>query len=134
MSIGLDTSVVLRLLTGQPSDQATVARDRLQLAVAAGEEVLVTDLVLGEVYFALQHHYGVAKEPARTAIAAMLRSGAVVPDPADAGLAFEATKGAGILDRLMHARHRAAQATTLTFDRKTAALEGATRLAGERSG
>ena len=59
--IGLDTSVVVRLLVGEPQNIARATRRRLERAVEAGERVLVSDLVIAEAYFALQHHYGIPK-------------------------------------------------------------------------
>ncbi len=128
MSLGLDTSVILRLLTGQPGAQAAAARRRLEKGIANGEDVVATDLALAEAYFALHHHYGVSKNDAQARILAMLRSNVVRPAPAQAVRAFEATGGAGIVDRLIHERHRSLGALTLTFDRRMAALEGAVRL------
>jgi predicted nucleic acid-binding protein len=55
MSLGLDTTVVLRLLTGQPVAEAAAARRRLEQAVADQEDIVATDLVLSEAYFALQY-------------------------------------------------------------------------------
>src|SRR5947207_16028366 len=102
MSLGLDTSVLLRLLTGQPPREAGVARRRLEQAVRDEEEILATDLALGEAYFALQHHYGTPKEEARRQILAMLRSNVVLASPPEAVRAFESVPGAGVMDRLIH--------------------------------
>lgn len=126
--LGLDTSVVLRLLTGLPSGEASSARRRLEQAVREGEDVVVTDLVLAECYHALQYHYEVPKAEARLKIHAMLRSNIVRAEPASAIRAFEREAGAGLVDRLIHERHRLAGATTITLDRRMAALEGAVRL------
>jgi predicted nucleic acid-binding protein len=52
--LGLDTSMVVRLLVGLPEAQAQAARIRLERAVDTGEPVLVSDLVLAETYHALQ--------------------------------------------------------------------------------
>ncbi len=128
MSLGLDTSVVLRLLTGQPPKEALTARKRLERAVESNEDVHVTDLVLGETYFALQYHYGLPKEDARRGLLEMLKSGIVRASPAEALAALEPSKGAGVMDRLIHERHGHLGCVTLTFDRKMAALEGAVRL------
>lgn len=128
MSLGLDTSVVLRLLTGQPPKDARTAKERLHKAVEAHEDVHVTDLVLGEAYFALQYHYGVSKDQARAGLLEMLRSGIVCPSPVEAVRALAAARGAGVMDRLIHERHGHLGCMTLTFDRKMAALEGAVRL------
>ena len=65
MSVGLDTSVVLRLLTGEPAVESRLARARIERAHAAADHVIVTDLVLAEAYFALHHHYGLTKDDAR---------------------------------------------------------------------
>ena len=56
MSAGLDTSVVLRLLTGSPTQQAGTAH-----AVVAAEQtaVAVSDLGVGEASFALRPQYAV---------------------------------------------------------------------------
>jgi hypothetical protein len=59
----------------------------------------------------------------------MLRSNVVAASPPQAIEAFkDKKKGAGVLDRLIHQRHRILSATTLTVDRKMGALEGAVKL------
>jgi predicted nucleic acid-binding protein len=128
VSLGLDTSVVLRLLTGQPATEARLARARVERAYAARERVLVTDLVLAEAYFALHYHYGIPKEEARSHLRRMANSGVVTVSPPEAGWALGESTGAGLADRLIHARHRSEGVVTLTFDKKMAALEGAVRL------
>lgn len=129
MNLGLDTSVVLRLLIGQPADLALVARQRLEQAHAANDTVVVTDLVLAESYYALVHHYQLDKDQARLLLQRMATSGAVQIDPPEAVVALEAAPGAGLVDRLILNRHRSLQASTLTFDRALGAA-GAVRLSG----
>ena len=68
MTFGLDTSVVLRLLTGQPQDLAAKALERYQDGIAAGDDFSVSDLVAAESYYAIQHHYGKTKEEALGAL------------------------------------------------------------------
>ena len=128
MSVGLDTSVVLRLLTGEPAVETRLARVRIERAHAAAEVVIVTDLVLAEAYFALHHHYGMAKEEARSHLRRMAGSGVVTVVPPEAVAALEPSAGAGLVDRLIQARHRSEGAITLTFDKKMSALEGAVRI------
>ena len=65
-ALGLDTSVVVRLLAVLPEGQALRARARLEQALDAGETVLVTDLVIAEAYHALHHHYRMPKAEAIT--------------------------------------------------------------------
>ncbi len=68
MTFGLDTSVVLRLLTGQPQELAARALERYQNGIAAGDSFSVSDIVAAEAYYAIQHHYGKTKEEALTAL------------------------------------------------------------------
>ena len=89
---------------------------------------MVSDLVLAEAYYALQHHYGVPKPEIQSILHRFATSGAVHPDPADAVAALEPRRGAGLVDRLIHSRYRALGASTITFERKQGALEGAIRL------
>jgi hypothetical protein len=90
--------------------------------------VLVCDLVVAEAYYALQFHYDVPKAEARKMLMRFVRSGVVTLEPREAEDVLRATSGAGLVDRLIHARHRALGAVTLTFERKLGALEGAVRL------
>lgn len=128
MAIGLDTSVVLRLLVGVPEAQARVAQRRLEHAIEQGEPVIVCDLVIAEAYYALQFHYDVPKAEARGMLMRFVRSGVATVEPRNAGEVLVQRSGAGLVDRLIHARHRALGAVTLTFERKLGALEGAVRL------
>lgn len=125
MKLGLDTSVVVRLITGQPVDQFARARQRLESAAEAGDEVLLTDLVIGECYFVLRAHYGLGDADVRRALARVIRSGVFRIEPVEASRALDGAGGAGFADRLIHWRYRALGATTLTFDRGQARLEGA---------
>ena len=77
MSAGLDTSFVLRLLVGEPVEQAEAALATLGELTAKGVRALVSDLVISETYFALQHHYGVPKAKAHEALRDLLLSGDV---------------------------------------------------------
>ena len=70
MTFGLDPSVVLRLLTGEPSELATHALERYQQGIANGDDFAVGDVVAAETYYALQHHYNKTKEEALAALTA----------------------------------------------------------------
>ena len=130
MTLGLDTSVVVRLLVGVPEAHARAARRRLERAAEAGETVLVSDLVITEAYHALQHHYGVPKGEARSLLLRLVESHAVQLDPPAARAALPAAGGAGLVDRLIHLRYRSLDAVTVTFERTQGKLEGAVRLLG----
>jgi len=131
VAIGLDTSVVVRLVVGLPEAQARAARRRLEQALERSERVVVCDVVLAETYHALHHHYGVPKSEARSILERFAKSGVVTIEPADAVGALEAKSGAGLVDRLIHARHRSLGAVTATFEKKQGSLEGAVRLPAE---
>lgn len=127
MTIGLDTSVVVRLLSGEPPNVARAAARRLEAAAEAGERAVVCDLVVVEAYHALHHHYGVPQPEARALLHRFLVSGVVHPEPVEMVPALTAT-GAGLADRVIHARYRGLGAVTVTFDRRQSDLEGAVRL------
>src|SRR5262249_46484033 len=124
VAIGLDTSVVLRLLLGEPRRQMEAARRRIEKALRSGEPVVVSDLVLAEVFHALRHHYGVPEAQALIQLRALIESRLVQLDPVDALPALDPRAGTGVVDRLIVARHRALGAITATFDRRQAGLEG----------
>jgi predicted nucleic acid-binding protein len=126
--LGLDTSVVVRLIVGLPESQATRAKQRLEEALDRAETVVVTDLAVGEAYYALHYHYGVPKPEARDLLLRFVSSGVVRLSPESSLEALAPSGGAGLMDRLIHARHRAEGAVTLTFERRQSRLEGAEAL------
>jgi predicted nucleic acid-binding protein len=132
VAVGLDTSVVLRLLIGEPRSQMEIARRRIERALISSERVVVTDLVVAEVFHALRRHYDVPEAVALGQIREFLDSGVVWLDPREAAEALgQGGRGsAGVVDRLIVARHRSLGATTATFDRRQARLEGGARLRG----
>ena len=133
MIIGLDTSVILRLLTGLPVPQAAAAQAALVAAESRGDRLLVCDLVLAEAYHGLTHHYGLPRTEARAAIHAMIGSGLIETElGSEAATAFDKT-GAGPVDRMIVGRYRAAGGLTLTFDGRMAKLDTVS-LVLERSG
>jgi predicted nucleic acid-binding protein len=126
VAIGLDTSVVLRLLIGEPRAQVGIARRRIERALAVGEKVLITDLVVAEAFHALRHHYGVPEAEALSRLRELLGSEVVSVDPLGVEDALlPGVRGrVGVMGRLVVGRHRALGATTATFDRRQARLEG----------
>lgn len=119
--IGLDTSVVLRLLVGEPSDQAHAAVRFITEAASAGRQVTVSDLVVTEAYFALQAHYGVPKHEAAQSLADLLSSQLILSE--SKGCAFAALRASlassgklGFVDRLIHAQYVQDEACLATFE------------------
>ena len=131
MSLGLDTSVTLRLLTGQPPSQAEAAR---ALVASAAAPVAISDLVVAETYFALRHHYAVPHAEAVRALHALLsddriRSSGIARAVLAGAVAQGASKSQpGLLDRFIHADYARDDLQLVTFDRELARLGGARRL------
>ena len=128
MKVGLDTSVLLRLLTGEPSSLAALAARRVEASLLAGDTVLVSDLVASEAYFALQHHFGLSKAQAIGVLRDFLRqSGAVAAGAALDVLATPnlAVAQPGLVDRLIHAEYTRVGGEMLTFEKAAARLPGA---------
>ena len=129
MRTGLDTSVVVRLLVGEPAAQTKAA----WAAVADAAPVVVSDLVISEAYHVLRHHYAIAHADAIAGLRALL-SDARVQTTGVAGEVLGALSGAeagpGFMDRMIHADYRRADAELLTFDRAATRLPD-TRLVSE---
>jgi predicted nucleic-acid-binding protein len=121
----LDTSVIMRLLTGEPSDLAEVSRRFMAETEQAGAKVFVSNLVVLEAYFACQHHYGMAKETVIAGLRTLLAMPTFVIHPqllpllAIQGLA---TAKPGFLDRLIHAEATTAGLPLATFEKAAARL------------
>jgi predicted nucleic acid-binding protein len=131
--VGLDTSVLIRLLIGFPADQATTALAFVKEARLAGRQVVVSDLVVSEAYFALHFHYDVPKPEAITALQQVLQSGIV--EPADGPAVIQILEAMarssaklGFVDRLIHAQYERLPATMATFERAAGRLAGTTVL------
>ena len=127
MTTGLDTSVVLRLLLGQPEDQAARAVAFLDELSRGDHQAVVSDLVVSETYFALQHHYGVPKRDALLGLRNLSASGEIQPHGAAAEvLAGDGLASAkpGFIDRLIHAAYADSSADMATFEKAGGKLAG----------
>jgi predicted nucleic-acid-binding protein len=128
-TIGLDTSVVLRLLTAEPADQADKALGFLRELKAAGRKAFVSDLVVSEAYFALQAHYQVPKKSAVKVLLDFLRSGFVEQE--ENGASVEALESItvssqkpGFVGRMIHAQYGKIPAALVTFEKASGKLDG----------
>lgn len=121
MNVGLDTSVVVRLLTLDPPELASSALNYLRERQAAGDTVCVSDWVLAETYYALQHHYSVPKKEAIEALRKLTTSSGVkVSETAATVLALPSLESArpGFIDRLIHRQYMQEGASEVaTFER-----------------
>ena len=118
---GIDTSVLVRLLTGDPEEVYARTVGALgSLVEQEGAEIFASNQVIGEAYVAVQHHYGVPKPDARAGLADVLRSGLVSPLRGAAALnALQASPGAGLLDRLITDDYARSGLEVLTLDRNS---------------
>ena len=122
---GIDTSVFVRLLTGDPQKEfdLTVAALKKILKENSAAEIEVSNMVIAEAYFVLQHHYGVSKEEAKSALVSVMSSGLVKPQCGNSVLEALAVKQEpGLLDRLIAMDYGMNERVTLTHDRKMGRL------------
>ena len=127
---GIDTSVLVRLITGRPADAFADCVERLRALVESeGAEIFASNQVVGEAYVAVQRHYGIPGPDARAALLGSLQSGLVSPLNGRTVLAaLEASGGPGLFDRLIADDYHRAGLETLTLDRKMAGRHGARAL------
>lgn len=129
-NIGIDTSVLVRLVTGQPPDLFALCVERLSALCAADAEIFASNQVIGEAYVTLQRHYGISKADARAELRAALTSGLVAPLNGRVVLdALAAYGGPGLFDRLIAIDYERAGMDTLTLDRRMASLHHARLIA-----
>ena len=105
MRYALDTSVLVRILTGLPQPLAANVAMALEKKRRAGDSFVVSNLVLSEAYYAVQHHYGVDKAAALVALRELsLQRGFEFSDEAKDALALPniAKASPGFVDRLIH--------------------------------
>lgn len=125
MRIGLDTSVVVRLLTAEPAPLATAVALRAQQALRNRIELTVSDLVVVESYFALQHHYGLSKAQAIEAIRALLHHSRITCAVTTKRLLETpnlARANPGLADRIIHAEYTKGDGRMWTCERAAAKL------------
>jgi predicted nucleic-acid-binding protein len=122
-AVGLDTCVVVRLLIGEPEEQAKAAMKYVEQCYYEGIQVCVSDIVIGEAYYALIYHYGVEKLEAIHSLRDLLKS----PMITTAGHALSVLeeyrgKGAGLMDRLIRMDYLNSVHQVVTFDKEMARL------------
>ena len=125
-SIGLDTTVILRLLTGEPPKQFEKARKFIEEQLASNKKLFVSDLVIAESYFALHYHYQVPKAEAILQLDNLLSSGIIHPSPGSVCrnvLKNQAHHKAGLVDEIIHEQYCLLTDQTATFDKAMARLQ-----------
>lgn len=128
MIVGLDTSVIVRVLTGEPEDLALHAVRYLEERRRVDDRVLVCDWVLAEAYYALQHHYGVPKRDTLDALRSFLDSPGI-EGTGEVSEVLETPRlesaNPGFIDRVIHRHYERVGADELvTFEKAAAKLAG----------
>lgn len=131
---GIDTSILVRLVAGDPPAEFAHCVETLRALVEKdGAEIVASNQVIGETYVAVQHHYGVSKAAARRSLLDVLCSGLVKPlNGSEVLAALETRGGPGLFDRLIADEYSAAGLETLTLDRKMANLPGCRHLISDK--
>ncbi len=124
--IGIDTSVLVRLVTRKPRHEFERCVKELGAIVEARKcEIFASNQVVGEAYVTLQHHYRVSKAKARSSLLDTLTSGMVAPLNRQTVIeALEASGGPGLIDRLIADDYSRDGLETLTLDRRMGSLPG----------
>lgn len=125
--IGADTSFVLRLFVGEPKAQAENAVKELDQLITEGKQIAVSDLVVAETYFALQHHYDVPKREALKTLKEFLDAPEVSALGAAPTVLAEPNlerANPGFVDRLIHAEYLSKAAGMLSFEKAAKKLPG----------
>ncbi len=135
MIAGLDTSVVVRLLTGEPEDLALAAVRYVEDRRQADDRLFISDWVLAESYHALQCHYQVPKAEVLQALRDLLAD-QLVEGTGDAPAVLEisglATANPGFIDRVIHRNYLGSGADELvTFEKAAAKLPNVRVLNGD---
>jgi predicted nucleic-acid-binding protein len=126
LNVGLDTSVLVRLLSGDPRELALLALRYLRERERSGDRVLVSDWVLAEAYYALQHHYGVSKKDTLEALRGFMASPGVEGTGEVTEILttrnLESAKP-GFIDRVIHRNYlRSGADRVITFEKASAKL------------
>ena len=122
---GIDTSVLVRLVTAEPELDFQHCVESLRALIDQDAEIFASNQVIGEAYIVLQHHYGISSVDARSALVDVLTSGIVTPLNGQTVIsALEDTGGPGVFDRLIADGYTYAGMETLTLDRQMARLPG----------
>ena len=117
---GLDTSVILRLVTNRPQPMAAEVADKVRAFLAGGDTFTVSDLVVSEAYFALQHHYDLTKEQAIESLCLLSRENGfhfsdIARNALETPNAYKMSPG--LVDHMIHGEYRQLRIRTLSCEK-----------------
>lgn len=130
--IGLDTNVLVRLLTRDDETQAEKARALLDEHADEDGALFVSDVVLAELVWTLDRAYGFGRQDIATAVMALANNATLGFESREVirqAQALYSRSKAGFADCLILAKARAAGCSSLaTFDKGLRGLPGALSL------
>lgn len=130
--IGLDTNVLVRLLTGDDPAQFALARDLIEQHRNEPAAFYIDDLVLVESYWVLTRRYTLTRDEVLSAFGQLASNLGYAFDDRDqlvAAIAMARQRQADFADTLIVLRNdRAGCNSTVTFDARLARLDGVRRL------
>ena len=121
----LDTSFVIRILTGDPVALFEKAAGFLRECREREATCEVSDLVLAEAYHALQYHYGFTKPDALRTLHEFAKHPTIrttMHAREILALAGLASAKPGFVDRLIHAARSSDHLTMVTFEKSSRTL------------
>ena len=125
-TVGIDTSVLIRLVTAEPTELHAYCMARLNELKREGVRVVASNQVIGETYISTHRHYGGALEKIRADLIEVLTGGLVEPQNGPTVLdVLAASGGAGLFDRLIADGYTQSGIDTLTLDRAMSRLDQA---------
>ena len=127
MTHGLDTSVVVRIISGLPEGAARRVGERIAAEVASGELFSVSPLVLSEAYFALQHHYDFTKNEALRSLRALAETDGICVSESVRAILDEpnlAKANPGFVDRMIVGEYAIGGCDTYSCEKSFRRLEG----------
>ena len=133
MTHGLDTSVVVRIISGLPEGVAEKVGEHIAAEIAGGDDFAVSALVLSETYFALQHHYAFTKEEAlQSLLAFSCTEGIRVAESIRAILESPnlAKAKPGFVDRMIVGEYAMAGSDTYSCEKSFCRLDGTVVVSG----
>ena len=133
MTHGLDTSVVVRIISGLPEGAAEKVGERIASEIANGDDFAVSALVLSETYFALQYHYAFTKEEALQSLLAFTRTDGIrVAESIRALLESPnlATAKPGFVDRMIVGEYATVGSDTYSCEKSFRRLDGTVVISG----
>ena len=120
MNAGLDTSVLVRIVSGLPREQAEAVALRIGQILDDDGVCEVSDIAVVEAYYALQQFYGMTKKQVLGHFRTLsLTPGFRFSPEASAALATPNVERAspGFVDRILAAGYRARGATTFSCEK-----------------